>query len=532
MKHTNTRSRSLRLCIVCVALLPSILYAPPVGGVKDEFLADKSPAAVTFRKKCERARLLEYLLEPMPKELDPEKVRAAIVELYEEAVAAMPSAPPAPQVLCRCGRWLSTTSFGAKEEPDRAAHYYRRVLDEYARDPRAVIDAYTGLANCAIIKKQYKAAADYFQKIADLELPENTDTRSAQYVSAAKERAGRNVGKWRQAAANVRQDTPVHGAAWAGDCETIARLLRDGADIDAKDPGGYTPLLRAASRLHTDAIALLLEHGANVNATNDVGQTAIFMVARHGGLEIVKLLVAHGADIPKEGYTPLNEAAGGGFLSSAGAEQRREALVSLFLDHGVDVNARGSCAFSFGKNGGCTPLHAAAGRAGTNVIQLLLDRGAELDARDPRQSTPLHHAALASNADAASVLVANGANVNATNYFGCTPLHTAISINNVRGRDRDPVVKILLRAGADVNVQSKRGLTPLHEAVQACLDPKTARGDAPGIVKMLLDAGADIHTKDRYGRTALSFAERIPEIRDMLMKHLKERDRQPSPEDH
>lgn len=89
------------------------------------------------------------------------------------------------------------------------------------------------------------------------------------------------------------------------------KLLADGADVNAVDEEGFTPLLFAAADDSVDVVRLLLEAGANVNAANSGGETPLFkatMNTSSGALTIAKLLLEHGADPhapTSDGFSPV-----------------------------------------------------------------------------------------------------------------------------------------------------------------------------------------------------------------------------------
>ncbi len=92
--------------------------------------------------------------------------------------------------------------------------------------------------------------------------------------------------------------TELHLAAGSGDDKAVRFLLAGGADVNAPDRRGYTPLHRAA-RL-TDSlkvISSLIEHGAVVNAQGNCGETPLHEAADAGRASVVRILLANGADL-------------------------------------------------------------------------------------------------------------------------------------------------------------------------------------------------------------------------------------------
>jgi hypothetical protein len=130
-------------------------------------------------------------------------------------------------------------------------------------------------------------------------------------------------------------------------------------------------------------------------------------------------------------------------------------------------------------------LHWAAIGGSAKAVGLLLDRGADVDARARFGMTPLHWAALAGRADAADLLVRRGADVRAANAWGMTPLHEAATAE---------VARVLLARGAPVGDRDLRGMTPLHVARSA------------NVAKVLLGAGADVFARAIDGRRPIDMA--------------------------
>ncbi len=140
--------------------------------------------------------------------------------------------------------------------------------------------------------------------------------------------------------------------------------------------------------------------------------------------------------------------------------------------------------------GGSTPLHHAAGYGPLANVDLLINKGADVNAKNRRGSTPLHWAIH----DEAKVrlLLAKGADVNAKQAQGRTPLFLVAMLG-----DSVSTMRLLFARGADPNLASANGQTPLMMAA--------ARGNVEGM-QLLIERGAKVDARDGAGETALMFA--------------------------
>jgi len=109
---------------------------------------------------------------------------------------------------------------------------------------------------------------------------------------------------------------PLHAAARSGNFEVVRILIEcNPADINARNEGGWTPLLRASGGHNLkdgSVLRLLLEHGADINVQDEKGWTALHVASYNGALAVVRLLLEHGADVKVKndyGQTPLQVAA-------------------------------------------------------------------------------------------------------------------------------------------------------------------------------------------------------------------------------
>ena len=232
------------------------------------------------------------------------------------------------------------------------------------------------------------------------------------------------------AGADVNERNPDHGnalviAAASGHEVLALFLLENGADPNAADVYGVTALhysvqrglaeirffetdelYRPPSRNMPDLPRALLAHGANPNAqiehslliyhaqppgsANMVGATPFFLAAIVGDIRLMRLLAVGGADphLPARGdYTPLIAAAGGSRLANRlneldRAEEQRKALeaVKLLIELGADVNAANAS--------GQTAMHAAAFGGADAIVELLAEKGAQVDVKERNGSTP------------------------------------------------------------------------------------------------------------------------------------------------
>ena len=162
------------------------------------------------------------------------------------------------------------------------------------------------------------------------------------------------------------------------DGDLVRKYLAAGADPDARNKNGGTPLHMAAGKGHSEAIAALIDAGADPDARNKNGETPLRMAAGKGHSEAIAALIDAGADPDarnETGETPLHMAAGKG---------PSEAIAAL-IDAGADPDAR--------NENGNTPLDMAVFWGHTTAIAALIDAGADPDARNENGNTPLDMAA-------------------------------------------------------------------------------------------------------------------------------------------
>ena len=182
---------------------------------------------------------------------------------------------------------------------------------------------------------------------------------------------------------DIRDSTPLHIAAEKGHSEVVALLLAMGADPNARDIDGHTPLHNAASE---GLAELLLKAGAEANAKGEYLYSPLHKAAARGHGPTVRVLFAAGARVnaaSRQGWTALHCATSG-------------EVAEILLTAGANANAK--------TNDGWTPLRSAADNGYGAWIKLLLENGADIHAEDDDGRTALRVAQRAGNRPVARVL--------------------------------------------------------------------------------------------------------------------------------
>lgn len=344
--------------------------------------------------------------------------------------------------------------------------------------------------------------------------------------------------------------TALHYAAtpgdWSDDFFEITKLLLDnGADPNITHSGGDTPLLEALMYKDVDIeiIKLLMEYGADLHVKDVYGGSALSRAAERGRMDIIELIQQHlqgdemkhetlekalvdAMKVPnnreiimhlleqgkgklrKEFYLSNvlayaareNDTALIKYLFKCGINPAKDDIhyalgdasykgsfdvIKLFIELGADVNGGDYGAFE-------NPLMKAARHGYLKIANFLLEKGADIEARDYKGNTPLLFAAWEGQLEMIQFLLQKGADINSTNDLNWNALMQAC----LQGFYN--IAKLLVEEGSEVNlVDKEKGATPLMLAAWSCSEQ---------IVKLLLKNGADKNIKDKKDKTATDYA--------------------------
>ena len=313
--------------------------------------------------------------------------------------------------------------------------------------------------------------------------------------------------------------TGLHFAASHGLYQAARCLLDKGHSPDAGDNDGATPLLVAAREGHADVAQLLLDtKQVDVNIkTRMRHKTPLSLAAERGHIAVLRLLLGKETiDIDpwdNMGRTPLGDAVAGG----------QKEVVELLLEKGANVMAV--------ETPRSTALHLAVIVGDVPIVEQILENGANImEARNGAGLTPLQVAAQYAKLEVVTALLEHGADAMARDNEGHTPLHLAaqygrletgqLPIAKERRRKPSPVIRnarhplwqprkarrsavvraLLVNSHVDPNATDASGSTPLLHA--------TYSGLLTTVQALLEDASVDPALPDRYGTTPLSIGAR------------------------
>ena len=225
-----------------------------------------------------------------------------------------------------------------------------------------------------------------------------------------------------------------------------------GEDIEAKDDSGCSPLLWSCSSGSLDVAKLLVRAGAGVCVADNDGDTCLMIAGSNGHTETVRYLLCL-PEVEMDGANNCGRTALHGAVKWEHAD-----VVQVLIDAGADIEAR--------TNSGWPALFIASASGELVIVKKLVDAGAVVCTANSKGNTALIHASYAGRTDVVRYLASlKGTAVNHTNNDGKTALHLATALKHA------DVVKVLLEHGADKSLQNRDGDTALRLAeISGCPD--------------------------------------------------------------
>ncbi|CAK5084217.1 unnamed protein product [Meloidogyne enterolobii] len=225
-------------------------------------------------------------------------------------------------------------------------------------------------------------------------------------------------------------------ACQSGDEDEVEELLKKGSDINSSNIDGVTALHQAVIDGNMDIVRFLVQHNADINAQDNEGWTPLHTAVCCGNLNIAKYLYENNADLAcvnSDRELPVDLAENDEMrnfleevmrLKEVDERKARESEFNAMLEDCDRWIQSGKCLDTPHPKTGATALHVAASKGYVQLIEKLINAGADINAPDFEGWTPLHAAAHWGEREACRILVENGANFDTLTYFG----HSVLSV--------------------------------------------------------------------------------------------------------
>lgn len=268
-------------------------------------------------------------------------------------------------------------------------------------------------------------------------------------------------------------NTALHYATEWGLENAVETLITKGANKEAKNANGETPIFSACKNNKPEIISLLAKKGCKINVRDNLGSTPLHVAVRWGNINAAEQLISLGINIDAQnvtGKTPLAEAVLGG----------KPEIAKMLLSKGANPNTSDI--------NGRTILMDAVKAKNTKTISMLLEYNANPQAQDLNGRNSYHEAALTEDENVINLIRNAGGNPLSRDKNGNTPFSLCLS-------KQDSIIKAIL--GKDTSISDSDGNTPLHIAVQ---------NNKESILKMLISSGYPLNTRNSDGYTPLAIA--------------------------
>ncbi|MGP1594207.1 MAG: ankyrin repeat domain-containing protein [Treponema sp.] len=370
---------------------------------------------------------------------------------------------------------------------------------------------------------------------------------------------------------DVYGETPLHTAVRTNQKPPVLKKLIDaGCYVNERNKKGETALLLAVERNNTEQIAALIEYGADIHL-EDVDKKTPFTESLAKGVDMVSAVLTEKTSMQKdaEGKTPLHIAvtlrapkeviihilgqkntinaadkAGNTPLHTAVTNNDKE-VGTLLLGYGADIFFTNKQEFSPLKialtkrggrelwllteqtvrtsdNVGNTALHYAAEWNLPQLMQFIIQKGGDINAKNSNGETPLFSGVKANSTAAVDSLVrtkSGNIDITARDFLGNTALHTAVRWSSLESGD------LILRYGGD---KKEQVLTAKNSAGKTALHISAQRGDIP-FIKLFITHNIDKNISDETGKTPLMDA--VANRKEEAAFFLLEQGASPTPQD-
>ena len=323
---------------------------------------------------------------------------------------------------------------------------------------------------------------------------------------------------------------PLFLAAANGNLDILSYLFEQGGNVNASSSSEYadpwslpsefddylpiwrTPLIVAFTNGHNDAFIFLIDKGADVNLQDHVGYTALHHAVESRNFDAV--LVHNGADVNL--FTSINKHTP---LMSACQFHNMDAI-NVLLNKGADVNLQ--------DRDGKSALHFAC----SDICYWLIQNLADVNMCDNHNCTPLMQASSKSDVKKVAMLVENQAKVDLQDMNGNTALHHAMH-NSYHSHEYTPeICCALLTAKASIHLCNSQGWTPLLLASENCIKsaveilikhPEVTKEQRANALELLgssicLNSGTFAHIEEGFGYIKLGMKERFADASHPLLK--------------
>lgn len=307
--------------------------------------------------------------------------------------------------------------------------------------------------------------------ISDQDIMENrlTDADIYQLLEANPEYLNKDISQG---------NTILHYALAFKRFDLAKTLILKGADINKETMEHDTPIMYACLHGNKELYDWMLAHGALISDPNDPQNLTLLYTINGSNIEILKDLLSKSYSINQyfsNGMTPLHLA----------VYRNKEQLIDFLLENGANVNLKAN------NNYQATALQLAVFAKNQSIIQKILKKNPDLYIKDAQGADVIFYAISLNQLEIVKIFLNHiGQIKNSGDAWEDLYLHQAC-------RSNPEMVQMLIKSGADINKKSESGETPLMFSLYA---------DSLDAFKLLISAGADVHQKNNIGKNALFIA--------------------------